>query len=259
VVTCSAWRLAADRNDCSYSFASSIEGVDLQVTAGVLVTQPIPQPNDCERQLKRLGVQLAQLLDALRAGEEARRLTTANDPRNAAGTVDYFRRIRALRERKIAEDGWARLDLNMLPLVVNPARTVAIGVLLGDYRTGWPGPYHPHSRRPVGDGKIRLIARNQQQMTLFPEIHNPQEVDLDSEDLSRLQTWFLISYRHLFGGHVTISSELSLPSETGETRYITRYKHRIPLPELRFDGVIPYMDEDDDGGEGEYDVTVDEK
>lgn len=224
------------------------------------MTQPIPQPNNNrEKQLKRLGVQLAQLLDALRAGEEARRLTTANDPRNAAGTVDYFRRIRALRERKIAEDSWARLDFNLLPLVVNPARTIAIGVLLGDYRTGWPGPYHPHSRRPVGEGKIRLIARNQQQMTLFPEIHDPQEVDLDSEDLSRLETWFLISYRRLFGDHVTISSELSLPCKTGETRYITRYAHRIPLPELRFDGVIPYTDKDDDGGEGEYDVPVDEK
>jgi hypothetical protein len=75
----------------------------------------------------------------------------------------------------------------------------------------------------VGEGKIRLVARNQQQMTLFPEIHDPQEVNQDSEDLSRLQTWFLISNRRLFGDHVTISSELSLPSETGETRYITRY------------------------------------
>ena len=99
----------------------------------------------------------------------------------------------------------------------------------------------------MGEGKIRLIARNQQQMTLFPEIHDPQEVDLDSEDLSRLQTWFLISKRRLFGDHVTISSELSLPFETGETRYITRYARRIPLPELRFEGVIPYIDEDDRG------------
>ena len=181
------------------------------------MAQPIPQPNDdCEKRLAALGVQLAQLHDALRAGEEARRLTTANDPRNAAGTVDYFRRIRVLRERKIAEDGWARLEFNMLPLVANPARTIAIGVLLGDYRTGWPGPYHPRSRRPVGEGKIRLVARNQQQMTLFPEVHDSQEVSQDSEDLSRLQTWFLISYRRLFGDHVTISSD---PDQRVERRH----------------------------------------
>lgn len=224
------------------------------------MTQPIPESSDdCEKRLAELGVQLDQLHDALRAGEEARRLTTANDPRNAAGTQDYFRRIRVLRERKIAEDGWARLDLNLLPLVVNPARTIAMGVLLGDYRTGWPGPYHPRSRRPVGEGKIRLVARNQQQMTLFPAIHNAQEVDQDSEDLSRLQTWFLISYRRLFGDHVTISSELSLPYQIGETNYITRYAQRIPLPELRFEGVIPYTNDDLDGGEGEYEVSVDEK
>ena len=85
---------------------------------------------DCEEQLAKLGIKLVQLHDALRAGEEARRLTTANDPRNAAGTVDYFRRIRVLRERLIADSQWARLDLNQLPLVANPDRTMAIGVLL---------------------------------------------------------------------------------------------------------------------------------
>ncbi len=96
-------------------------------------------------------------------------------------------------------------------------------------------------------------------MILFPRMADPQEVDLDSEDLAQLQTWFLISYRRLFGDYVTISSELSLPSETGETRYITRYARRIPLPELRFDGVIPWTDDDDDGGEGEYEVPFGEK
>ncbi len=258
-MTRSACLLAGAGYDCSYSFGPSDEGVELEVT-GALVTQALPNPNDdCEKQLAVLGIQLDQLLDALRAGEEARRLTTANDPRNAAGTVDYFRRIRVLRERKIAEDAWARLDLNLLPLVVNPARTVGVGVLLGDYRTGWPGPYHPRSRRPVGEGKIRLIARNQQQLALFPKTQDLEDIDSDTEDLSQLQTWFLISHRRLFGDHVIINSELSLPCVTGETRYITRYAHRIPLPELRFDGVIPYVDDDDDTGEDGYEVQVDEK
>lgn len=218
----------------------------------------VPQPNDdCETQLAELGVTLPQLQDALRAGEEARRLTTANDPRNAAGTMDYFRRIRVLRDRMINDAEWARLDLNQLPLVANPDRTVAIGVLLGDYRTGWAGSYQPRSRRPVGEGKIRLVARNSQQMTMFPEMANPQEVDLDSEDLSSLATWFLITYRRLFADHVTISSELSLPSETGETNYITKYAHRIPLPELRFGSVIPWNGGDE--GDSGYEVPVDEK
>jgi hypothetical protein len=212
---------------------------------------------DCEEQLAKLGIKLVQLHDALRAGEEARRLTTANDPRNAAGTVDYFRRIRVLRERLIADSQWARLDLNQLPLVANPDRTMAIGVLLGDFRTGWAGPYQPESRRPIGEGKIRLVARNQQQMTLFPKMANPQEVDLESEDLEQLQTWFLISNRRLFGDYVTISSELSFPSQTGVTNYITKYARRIPLPELRFDGVIPFND--DEGGDDEYEVPVGEK
>lgn len=219
---------------------------------------PAPEPSeDCEEQLAKMGVKLSHLHDALRAGEEARRLTTQNDPRNAAGTTDYFRRVRVLREQLIPECGWARLDLNQLPLVANPDRTIAIGVLLGDFRTGWHGPFHPRSRRPVGEGKIRLVARNQQQMTLFPKAADPQEVDLEAEDLANLHTWFLISYRRLYGDHVTINSELSLPFETGPTNYITRYAQRIPLPELRFDGIIPWID--DEGGDGDYEVQVGEK
>jgi hypothetical protein len=111
----------------------------------------------------------------------------------------------------------------------------------------------------VGEGKIRLIARNQQQLALFPKTQDLEDIDPDTEDLSQLQTWFLISYRRLFGDHVIIDSELSLPCGTGETRYITRYAHRIPLPELRFDGVIPYVGDDDDTGEDGYEVQVDEK
>jgi hypothetical protein len=222
------------------------------------VTQPLPAPyGNCQSQLAALGIQLDQLHDALRAGEQARRLTTLNDPRNAPGTEDYYRRVRILRERMIADVGWSRLDLNQLPLVVNPARTIAVGVLLGDHQTGWVGPYHPRSKRPVGEGKIKLVVQNEQ-LALFARPVGPEEVDLAAEDLTKLETWFLISHRRSRRNHVRISAELSLPCETSESNFVIKYRRRIPLPELRFEGVIPYIDGDDDGSDG-YEVPVGEK
>jgi hypothetical protein len=223
------------------------------------VAQPLSaaSPGNYDVQLAALGLHLRYLHDALRAGEQARRLVTANDPKNAGGTDDYFRRVRVLRDGLIAERAWARAELNGLPLVVNPARTIAIGVLLGDYTTGWVGHYHPRSRRPVGNGKIKLIAQNQQQ-PLFRMPLPPGEIDLEAEDLSKLQTWFLITYRRVNGGNVRVSSELSLPCHVDKPGYVDEYSHRIPLPELMFEGVIPYIENDDDGPEG-YEVDVDER
>jgi hypothetical protein len=235
-----------------------MRGQDYKTRGGSPVTQPLPAPyGNCQSQLAALGIQLDQLHDALRAGEQARRLTTPNDPPNAAGTEDYFRRVRVLRDRMIADVGWCRSNLNQLPLVVNPARTIAVGVLLGDHQTGWVGPYHPRSKRPVGGGKIKLVVQNDQ-LALFPRLIDPEEVDLAAEDLTKLETWFLISYRRSRRNYVRISAELSLPSETSEDNYVIRYRRRIPLPDLRFEGVIPYVDGDDDGSDG-YEVPVDEK
>ena len=219
--------------------------------------QPAGSPGNYHAQLPALGLQLRYLHDALRAGEEARRLATPNHPKNAGGTYDYFRRVQALRDGLITDLAWARGELNQLPLVVNPDRTVAIGVLRGDSTTGWVGPYHPRSGRAVGNGKIMLIAQNQQ-APLFSIPLPPGEVDLEAEDLSKLQTWFLVTYRRVEPGKVRVSSELSRPCHVDKRGYVDQYSYRIPLPDLTFEGVIPYIEGDDDGPEG-YEVDVDER
>lgn len=221
------------------------------------MTQPASAtPADCTAKLAALGLKLTYLEDTVRAGEEARRLVTKNDPKNAAGTQDYFRRVRALRERLIKEEGWSRGELNGLPLVVDSDKSVAIGVLQGDHKTGWVGPYHPRSKRPVGDGKIKLTAQNQQ-MALFSVPLPADESDLEAEGLVGLDTWFLVTKRRVEGGSVRTSSELSLPAEVSDTAYIERWLDRIPLPDIVFEGVKPHTPSDDDGSK-EYEVKVDE-
>lgn len=225
------------------------------------MTQPALAPSagspGCEEQLADLGLKLVYLQEAVRAGEEVRRQTTRNDPRNAPGMVDYFRRIRVLREQLIANEGWKRGEINQLPLIVNPGKTMAIGVLLGDYRTGWVGPYHPRSKRPLGDGKLRLVSQNQQ-LAMIPRPADPGEFALEDEDLANMQTWFFVTYRHVLSGVTRVSSELSLPEYANVRNYVERWTRRIPLPDLDFEGVIPYIEGTDDGP-GEYDVEVGEK
>ena len=225
---------------------------------GELVAQPLPSgaPNHIA-QLAALNLRLEYFHDALRAGEQARRLVTKNDPKNAAGTVDYFQRVRVLRHGLITRANWARADLDGLPLVVNPDLTMAIGVLLGDHKTGWLGAHHPRSKRPVGEKKIKLVAQNQQ-LALIPRPAAADEVDLETADLSNVHTWFLITHRRVKGDRVTVSSELSEPEGTGDDAYVERYVRRIPFPNLEFKGVIPYAGNSDSDSTG-YEVAVDEK
>lgn len=111
--------------------------------------------------------------------------------------------------------------------------------------------------RKRSDWRVSDNPQNEQ-LALFARPVGPEEVDLAAEDLTKLETWFLISHRRSRRNHIRISAELSLPCETSENNFVTKYRRRIPLPELRFEGVIPYIDGDDDGSDG-YEVPVDEK
>lgn len=208
-------------------------------------------------QLAGLGLRLEYFQDALQAGEQARRSATKNDPKNAAGSQDYFRRVRALRERLIADAEWDRADLDGVPLVMNPKRDIAIGFLLGDHQTGWVGSFHPRSRRPLSQKKLKIVAKNQQ-LAMIPRPASANEVDLEAADLSNVETWFFVTYRRVKGDMVIISSELSQAEETDAEGYVVRWGRRIPFPDVVFDGVKPYVD-NDASGSGEYEVAVDEK
>ncbi len=212
---------------------------------------------DHAAQLARLGLRLDYFYDALHAGEQARRLVTKNAPKNAPGTEDYIQRVSVLRERLITEARWARADLDGLPLVINPKLTMAIGVLLGDHKTGWVGPYHPRSGRPVGEKKIKLVAQNQQ-LAMIPRPPVADEVDIESTDLSNVHTWFFVTHRRVRDNRVIVSSELSEPSEIGLDAYVRRWIRRIPFPDLPFEGVTPYEGNGDKEPRG-YEVAVDEK
>ncbi|WP_164873524.1 hypothetical protein [Streptomyces sp. S063] len=209
------------------------------------------------QQLAELGLRAEYFDRTVRLGEDARDGATQDDANNAPGTLDYLARVRTLRETLRTEEGWLRHDPQQSPLSVNPDKTVAIGVLLGDARTGLPGNPQPRSHRPAGVAKEALVARNQD-LALFPLPPEPPrrgEVRLNDDEYARLATWYLLTYRYEARerGTVEVRSELSLPSSIGPRGKIDDWKQRILLPTIRFKKVFDYAD-----GATDFDVPVEE-
>ncbi|MEU2964279.1 hypothetical protein ABZ687_04790 [Streptomyces ardesiacus] len=210
-----------------------------------------------EVQLAELGLKYEYFERLISEGEEARAGATEDDAKNAAGTFDYFARVRTLRYLLRTEEQWKGYDPKQSPLTVNPDKTMAIGVLLGDARTGLPGNPQPRSHRPAGVAKESLVARNQDlDPGLFPL---PQEgasgAELTEDEYARLATWYLLTYRYTARkqGFIEVRSELSLPSRVGLQGKIDSWDRRILLPAIRFKRTFDYPE-----GDTGFDVPVEE-
>ncbi|MFJ4612195.1 hypothetical protein [Streptomyces griseus] len=211
-----------------------------------------------EAQLAELGLKYVYFEDLIREGEEARSAATKDDANNAAGTFDYFARVRTLRHRLRTKEHWSPYDPKQSPLIVNSDKSLAIGVLLGDARTGLPGNPQPQSHRPAGVAKESLVARNQDlQPGLFPLPTEDEEAgaQLSEDEYSRLVTWYLLTYRFVARkqGFIEVRSELSLPSRVGARGKIDSWDRRVLLPAMRFKKTFDYP-----VGDTGFDVPVEE-
>ncbi|MGX5188313.1 hypothetical protein ACWKT5_37870 [Streptomyces avermitilis] len=227
-----------------------------------LVPLPSGQPGGYESQLATLGLSWKYLEPGLRMSEQARRAgKTKDDAKNAPGSQDYFTRVRELRYTLRTELGWEPYDPLQAPLIVNPGKTVGIGVLLGDARTGLPGSPHPRSKRPAGATKEQAVARNQELQLSFPfeepEFSEPDDGQSRVDAYAQMVTWYLLTYRYEARktGVVTVRSELSLPNRVGPGGKIDSYRSRILLPAIEFESVNDYAVETT----GEFDVPVEER
>ncbi|MFF2044047.1 hypothetical protein ACFVVX_26870 [Kitasatospora sp. NPDC058170] len=201
-------------------------------------------PDDSTRLLADMGLSPEYFDRVVRTGERSREQCTKDDPKNARGTQDYLARVRELRFLLRTELGWKRYDPKQAPLIVNPDKTIAIGVLLGDARTGLPGNPQPRSQRPAGITKEAAVARNQnlQQLSLFTPAAGPDEVHLDDDEYANLATWYLLTRRTegRKSNIVEIRSELSLPDRVGPKGRIDSWRARILLPAVRIEKIQDY-------------------
>ncbi|MEV7347249.1 hypothetical protein [Streptomyces sp. NPDC093544] len=200
-----------------------------------------------------LGMKWEYCEGAIRAGEAARREATPSEPPTAPGLRDWIARVGMLRYTMIVEEGWTPLNHKNMALAVNPAQTIAIGVLAGDAGTGWPPPAKPKSRYPKGQAFANAVAG--EELTLFSNADAGHPEVLEPETIEALDLWLLLTYRVRQGDTVTVFSELSRPDSVSTSGYIVDWRDRLILPRLRFEAVIDDDGRDDDGS---IDVPVEE-
>ncbi|MFF3517736.1 hypothetical protein [Streptomyces sp. NPDC002573] len=225
-----------------------------------ILIEPKGKPEGYEAQLATLGLQWKHFERTIRMSEQARRSgKTKDDAKNAPGSQDYFTRVRELRRALRTDLMWHPYDPLQAPLIVNPDKTIGIGVLLGDARTGLPGIPHPRSKRPAGVTKEQAVARNQDLTLPFeePEFDLPDGSQSDDDEYAQMVTWYLLTYRYTARqtGVVTVRSELSLPDRVGHGGKIDSFQRRILLPPVEFEPVRDYAVETT----GDIVVSVEER
>ncbi len=202
----------------------------------------------------RLTVKI--LSDAILAGEAARDMCTANDPKTAGGYDAWARATKSLREQLTTHD-WKRSDEGGLPVVVSPSGDLAVTVATGDQNTGWTVdgntglPVSPRTKYAKGATTIALVTRNRMQ----PDFWEPDQEQVKVSDPTR-KTWFLLRIRD----GESVRAELSLPAEIGDDGHVEEWLDRIILPPISLkpgSGILeqPSPDSGDERGI-EIDVPV---
>jgi hypothetical protein len=203
--------------------------------------------------LAALGMKWEYCERSIRAGEAARREATPTEPPTSPGLRDWMARVGMLRHTMIIEEGWSLLNHKNMALVVDPAQTIAVGVLAGDAGTGWPAPVKPKSRYPKGQAFANAVAGGD--LSLFSNADAGHPEIMEPEKIEALDLWLLLTYRVRQGDTVTVFSELSRPEAVSSSGYIVDWRDRVILPRLKFEAVIDEDGRDDDGG---FDVPVEE-
>jgi hypothetical protein len=210
-------------------------------------------PQGSAARLAALGLKLVYPQEAIRAGEQARRTWNPAEPPNAGGLKDWIARVGSLREQLMQHEGWRAYNHQQMALAVSPDKTIALGVLQGDAATGTAYGPKPKSKYPKGRVFEDLAARNQ--LALFSKGEAGALDQLEDEELARMQTWVLLTYRTKANDRVEVYSEISLPKSIGPKGIVDEWIDRIILPKIDFE---PVVELDDDSGTDDFDFPVEE-
>lgn len=204
---------------------------------------PIEPPRDPIEALRRLGLELEDLLLAIERGAFVRNSCTPHDATTAPGYGAWNATTRGLRDGLVRK-GWTAEVINKLEAVVHPSRKHAIVVSTGNEDAGRQSPRMPRTKYRRGRASTQVIIENKRQLRLFGE----PAIDLIAR--TPLMRWLLVSF-----DEDAVRSELSLPNEVAEDGTIVSWAQRIILPELPNDGLPPPSTTSGDGAPP--DVLVD--
>ena len=195
--------------------------------------------------LNILGLTEELLVDAVLAGEIARRSCSPLAPANAAGIEAWIHSFVRLAEELVPTDQWEKTETRGLPRMVNLETRIALAVCNGDGGTGlrWGAP---KSKNPRGQQSVLFVRSNERQLNLFTE--GPWvPLPPDEEQI----TWWLLIYSN---EDEILRAELSLPVGLGEDSRFSFWRERILLdiPEPEISSIYA----SDDGGPPPLDIVV---
>ncbi len=160
---------------------------------------------------------------------------TPHDTANAAGTYAYLAAVRAARDI-LCPLGWVPLRKDSLEFVVQTERNLFLLVSSGDKNTGVVGS-DPKTKNPKGTQTRKVVARNADQLLLWPDAE-PLEKVLNDGSIS---TWFLLY--HVSPKEGVMRMELSLPvSFDMEEFKVNGWQQRIILDSVEFSPSPTFQD-----------------
>lgn len=158
---------------------------------------------EADAKLSALGLTTEILREAIMFGQLHWSSCTRNDPPSVQGLLAWGKTMRRLRELLIPH-GWSSVNESGLPLVLNPAGSIAISVTAGDEGTGDPNR-DSRTRYAKGPVTVAFIEQNSAQLSLFNVEEFSKPLMKQTGDCI---TWVLLTYRT----KNEVRCELSLPS-----------------------------------------------
>jgi len=209
----------------------------------------VVEPFKVRNRLAELGLEEADLLEAVRRGISAGFECTENHPPQSAGYNRWSETVAALRERMLPKD-WTRLNDNNLPLTIDPTGTVAIAVTTGDAGTGDPN-INPCTRSPKGPRTTEKVRDNRQMCFVWDNIPlRPEHLAPDHERM----LWLLLIYQDI--ERREFRSELSRPTDWNDEDRVDEWAERIILSSIPFDGDVLNIPVDNAPQTPELDVEI---
>lgn len=180
---------------------------------------------DVHSRLRRLGLEVSDLLDAVRAAHQGRAACTELDPPMYPALSLWAHGVRRLRQRVLPLN-WSMSNEGGYCTVVSPDAAYAIAVASGDANTGKPYA-SPTTLCAKGPRTQEAISANQ--LSLDLRVPEADEVEVADE---QCETWLLMI--HVDSDAAEVRSELSLPSGQDDTGRVTTWAERIILPSVDF-------------------------
>jgi hypothetical protein len=197
-------------------------------------------PPVVDEKLAELGLSVEILQEAIKFGQLHWSSCTSHDPLCLPGIMAWGKTIQRLRDLLVPQ-GWSAVNERNLPLIIDPAKKVAIAVATGDDGTG-VASLAVRTKYPKGLATATFIEKNWEQLSLFD---HGGKVKIIKRRESDCMTWVLLVSRT----DKEVRCELSLPTSLDYSGHVGTPVERIILEPISIDGdsiELPVDDRVDD-------------